>query len=379
MIVRKSHAARLPRWAAVALAALAAAVLFLRPGWAPAEAAESPAPPAGPAGRSEAPAKAPPAAGVVTKEARQAIDAGLKYLAAQQAEDGSWGTNHFKGNTGITGLAGLAFLSAGHTPGRGAHGDRVAKAVEYVLGRESDKVPGFLGEGTSHGPMYGHAYAVLFLAEAHGTLSDKKKKDQVKDVLTRAVRLMANSQNKEGGWRYQPRSLDADITVTACQLHALRAARAAGVEVPDEVIERGVRYVLSCQDAQGGGFRYMRHAAQPGFARSAAAVSALGAVGAGKGEAFDKGLMYVRNAKPGVADLLHFYYGHYYAAQALARAGGKDWQAWYPAVRDELLRPGGDRQNDGGWNDRRLCPHYTTAAALLILQTPESRLAGARR
>src|SRR5262249_12792460 len=58
----------------------------------------------------------------VTKEAQQAIDAGLAYLAAQQHADGSWGTAIYKGNTGITGLAGLALLAAGHHPGCGRHG-----------------------------------------------------------------------------------------------------------------------------------------------------------------------------------------------------------------------------------------------------------------
>ncbi len=32
----------------------------------------------------------------------------------------------------------------------------------------------------------------------------------------------------------------------------------------------------------------------------------------------------------------HYFYGHYYAAQAMWIRGGDDWATWYPAIRDEL-------------------------------------------
>ena len=34
----------------------------------------------------------------------------------------------------------------------------------------------------------------------------------------------------------------------------------------------------------------------------------------------------------------HYYYGHYYAVQAMWLRGGDDWAEWYPAIRDELLK-----------------------------------------
>ena len=34
---------------------------------------------------------------------------------------------------------------------------------------------------------------------------------------------------------------------------------------------------------------------------------------------------------------MHYFYGHYYAVQAMWTAGGRYWSAWYPAVRDELV------------------------------------------
>src|SRR5262249_14793877 len=66
---------------------------------------------------------------LVTKETQQAIDSGLAYLAAQQAADGSWGNNAFRGNLGITGLAGRAFLAGGYRPGKGKYGQNLTKAI----------------------------------------------------------------------------------------------------------------------------------------------------------------------------------------------------------------------------------------------------------
>ncbi len=50
------------------------------------------------------------AADLITRDTQKAIDAGLKYLAKEQAADGSFGTGAYKGNVAVAGLAGLAFL-----------------------------------------------------------------------------------------------------------------------------------------------------------------------------------------------------------------------------------------------------------------------------
>ena len=90
--------------------------------------------------------------------------------------------------------------------------------------------------------------------------------------LRRAIDLIIDAQNDQGGWRYTPASNEADISVTACQLMALRAARNTGLAVPKKTIDRGVEYVTRCQNSDGG-FRYrLFEAAESKFPRSAAAV-----------------------------------------------------------------------------------------------------------
>src|SRR5205823_4279568 len=102
-------------------------------------------------------------------------------------------------------------------------------ALKFVLSQENadGRSQGFLHNprATPHGPMYGHGFATLFLAEVSGMVPDKAVAKQVHDTLRRAVQCILNSQNGEGGWRYQPVGRDADLSVTICQIMALRAAR----------------------------------------------------------------------------------------------------------------------------------------------------------
>ena len=151
----------------------------------------------------------------------------------------------------VTALAGMAFLSSGSTPGRGKYGVRVQKAVDFLLSRFQPN--GFIfDEGnTGHGPMYDHGFATLFLAEVYGMT----RTPRLRNSLERAVQLIINSQNKEGGWRYEPDSKDADLSVTICEVMALRAARNAGLFVPKDTIDRCTEYVRKCQTPEGG-FRY---------------------------------------------------------------------------------------------------------------------------
>ena len=95
------------------------------------------------------------------------------------------------------------------------------------------------------------------------------------------MKLIVKSQNKEGGWRYLPKPGDADLSVTVTQLMALAAARDAGVDVPKEAIDRAIDYVKKSQNSDGG-FRYLLQGGTSGFARSAAAVTALYRAGAGR-------------------------------------------------------------------------------------------------
>ncbi len=317
---------------------------------------------------------------LITPPAQRCLDQALEYLARAQHGDGSFGERQYRGNVAVTSLSALALMAGGHQPGRGPRGKIVLDALTFVLGQEdARRAPGFLHNpmASPHGPMYGHGFGTLFLAEAHGMVHGKKLRDDLHEKLKRAVDLIVDKQNAEGGWRYQPERRDADLSVTICQIMALRAARNAGILVPKSTVEKCTEYVKACQDASGG-FRYMKQGGPPAFARTAAGIVALYSAGIYKGREIDDGLKYLAQFKPNPQfprrDMpdLHYFYGHYYAAQAMWTAGEPRWSEWFPAIRDELVSRAKTR-GDGSWSDS-ICSHYATAMACIILQIPNNYL-----
>jgi hypothetical protein len=204
------------------------------------------------------PAPAPAAAApkendaLIDDRTELAIKSGLTWLATVQNDDGSFGMGTFKGGIAVTSLAAMAFMAGGSGPSRGPHGDQVEKALQYVLDRSLPS--GFLNARTAatHGPMYDHAFGTLFLSEAYHLT----RRPEVRDKLAKAVRLIVDTQNDEGGWRYQPVRRDADLSVTVCQLNALRGASQAGLFVPPVTFEKSISYARISPNPDGG-FSYM--------------------------------------------------------------------------------------------------------------------------
>jgi hypothetical protein len=160
--------------------------------------------------------------------------------------------------------------------------------------------------------------------------------------------------------------------VTIAQVMALRAARNAGIYVPRETIDKVTDYVKRSQNPDGG-FMYMVSGGASAFPRSAAGVVALYSAGVYEGPEIQKGLDYLMNFQPQLADFnreSHFFYGHYYAVQAMWHAGGDYWGRWFPAVRDSLIARQSD---DGSWIDS-ICQEYGTAMACIVLQIPNNYL-----
>jgi hypothetical protein len=298
----------------------------------------------------------------------EAVDRGLLFLASRQQEDGSFGPGGPSRNVAICALAGMAFMSGGSTPNRGPYGRQAERCVDFILAHTEDS--GFINlEGAAtHGPMYGHGFATLFLAEAYGMTL----RDDIRPKLSKAVNLIVQTQNNEGGWRYHPIRREADISVTVCQVMALRAARNAGLHVPRETIDRAIEYVKRSQNPDGG-FMYMIQGGESAFPRSAAGIVALYSAGIYEGPEITKGINYLMLHVPrgdAFSRETHYFYGHYYAVQAMWQSGGKYWSDWYPAIRDELLA----RQHpDGSWMDS-ICLEYGTAMACIVLQMPKNYL-----
>ena len=299
------------------------------------------------------------------------IDKGLAALAKLQDANGAIGDG-----AGITALAGMAFLAGGHTPVRGLYAANCAKALRSVMSRQ-DRASGYLGN--DYGNMYGHGFATLFLAECYGM----EPSEPLRRSLEAAIDLIHRSQNAEGGWRYQPVPVDADISVTICQVMALRAAWNVGVggKASVEASARAIAYVRRCATG-GGGFSYTASGGNwgtegpEGVPRAAAGAMSL--IGAGVTAASDPhlgpALRFIRRHVGGhLQGTQYLWYGQYYAAQAMFHSPERaDWTTYWNLAAPNLLAR---QMNDGTWPALEgPGPAYGTAMALIILQIPNQYL-----
>lgn len=294
-----------------------------------------------------------------------------------------------RGHLGVSALCGMAFLAAGHLPDRGQHGKAVQKTLDYVLAHGHEN--GFLSDSGTR--MYSHAFATLFLAEAYGMAGGAA----CKLALERAVNLIVDCQNQHGGWRYNPFDREVDLSVTVCQLQALRAARNIGIKVPDDTVERAIAYVKQSQvrgpqrprygrrgslaASSGGQFYYKIHGRgayekSDEYAINAAALTALTSAGVYDKELHEPTLDFLERAYGDTADYYgrhyFFWYGNYYACQAFFQTGGTRFDRFYDRLRRDLLdaqRPDGSWSNDVGPGDE-----FATAVACLLLSLPQQYL-----
>ncbi|MCR9245582.1 MAG: terpene cyclase/mutase family protein [bacterium] len=332
---------------------------------------------------------------LIDQRLRDAVKRGLDWLQANQHKDGYWPELvGYKLNTdyetldpnpmphvGVSALALMSFLAGGHLPNRGEYGTTVRSGLDFVLSCAKDD-----GQITENGTrMYSHAFATLFLAEIYGMVD----RPEVKRRLQRAVDLIVDSQNAEGGWRYRPFARESDMSITVCQVLALRSARNVGIHVPITTIRNAQNYVyrsaVRSNDRtyhfygrgrygdEGGSFRYQnRDQTRATFPLTAAGITTLYAAGEYDSKIIRDALDYLDRRYAAFSDdwegHYFFYYGHYYAVQAYYITGDPKWTRYFREIKARLLRM---QRPDGSWPCRAGPGRaFSTAVATLILQIP---------
>lgn len=305
----------------------------------------------------------------VDPETESVIRGAIRFLASKQLPNGAWGMTDFERRhpVAMTGYTLMTFLAAGHLPGEGEEGKVARAGLQYLL--EVAKPDGTFGDRTLGQYMYNHGIATIALAELYG----QTQAADIKPKLDRAIRLIISSQNPEGGWRYRPIAQDADVSVTVLQVVGLRAAKNAGIEVPQETIDRAVRYVKSCYDPGSGGFTYQPGNRAPGYARTAAAVYSLQVCGLYDDPLVLRGSEYLLK---NFGQREWFTYGTFYAVPAQYMLGGEAWKAWYPRIRTQLMRQVVREGDMAYWDgsidmgSNGLGPIYATAVYAGVLAIP---------
>lgn len=320
---------------------------------------------------------------LITAKAEKAIERGLAYLARTQSRDGAWrdGGNYGRYPVCMTAIGGLGLMAGGNTPVAGRYAENVRQAVEFVIGSQQED--GFLNRnGQSSRGMYGHGFALLFLAEAYGMEQDSTRQARLKRTLEKAVKLTAKAQSDAGGWYYSPNSNSDEGSVTITQVQGLRAARNAGIHVPRQVIEKGIEYINKSANKDGG---IAYRASSRGSSRppiTAAAVAVLYNAGQYNSPVAIRAMDYLDKLLAGSRNRLfggHKFYSMLYLSQAkylmvgVKNDDGKpvqtenSWAEYFATVRDDLIN---SQQDDGGWMGDSVGTTYGTGIALLTLQLP---------
>ena len=317
-----------------------------------------------------------------TDEVDIAADKAIAFLLSQQKESGAIFDKQY--DTTMTSLAIMALASVGIQPvDPGAEGQAMHRALAFVLQDDRQDDKGYFG-GKDGSRMYGHGIITLMLTEMLGMSTSDEQDKVLHDRSQQAIDLILSSQKEEkpvnarGGWRYEPSSRDADLSVSVWQLMALRSAKNDGLQVPAAAIHDAVNYLKrsysSPLDRNGlpsdkaGGFCYEPGRRNATFTMTAAGLLAMQVCGE-----------YESPLVAGAADWLLEHppkwnerfcmYGTYYYAQGMYQKGGEHAQTAERLVQEMLLEK---QASDGSWQaengeERNAGNVYSTSLAVLSL------------
>ncbi|MEM6331544.1 MAG: hypothetical protein AAF790_15035, partial [Planctomycetota bacterium] len=201
-----------------------------------------------------------------SRATEDAVAAGLAWLAAAQSADGRWDASRWsagretrtlgqnrqgagaRADTGVTGLALLALMGAGHTHTEGPYAENIRAGLAFLLATQT--ADGSLaGDAAPFSQTYCHSMAAFALAEALATTQDGRLAAGVR----RAVDHLVDRQDRAGGgWRYKP-GAEGDMSQMGWVIMALRSAELAGVDAPPTVWSSIERFVRATRRGQAGG------------------------------------------------------------------------------------------------------------------------------
>ncbi len=321
-----------------------------------------------------------------------AVERGVAYLLSQQQASGGIHDRDYE--TTMTSLALMSMAAVGHQPGESTPaGTAMVRGLDFVLSEGRQDPQGYFGR-KDRSRMYGHGITSLMLTELLGMGVDASQDQRIYQALDRALQLTLAAQavpkprQFQGGWRYEPDSRDADLSVSVWQLMAMRSAKNDGLKVPAEAIELAVEYLQGSYTGrpvtgrpvtgrpaggqlaaeQNGGFSYMPRQNSPSFTMSAAGLLALQVCGRYEAPEVLGAANWLQERQLNWQDRF-FFYGCYYYAQGMHQRGGALASTSQQNVEKMLLA---HQAEDGSWQssdnqERNAGRVYATSLALLSL------------
>jgi hypothetical protein len=310
-----------------------------------------------------------------TPTPEELIRTALPLLVKMQEEEGQWPyegvyrvnreipVGYRVGGTAIVAITLLQATTAEDADAAGA----IAKGLDFVLKGLGDPLMEPSTKDTYDVRVWGHAYALELLCRLREAKREGKRAGDVKRWIPKLIETLVTEELPEGGWNYASRKQPASF-VTAPVVQALLLARSQGGQVPGKVLERA-RASLEAARRENGAFLYSGTEAEksplPGsIARSPVCEATLILLGGGSAKALQASLdafhehwgeLEKRRKKTGThvppyaIAPYYFYYGHYYAAQAIELLPEAAREKERARLLEVILRT---RDDDGTWNDR---------------------------
>ncbi len=320
------------------------------------------------------------------QEAADLINQGVKRLIETQEPDGAWTYQGVVGKPPGYRVGGTAFVCMALMTAPFASKDSkksIDRGLEFIARGLAEDGMAATFDGTYDTRGWGHIYAL----ELYARRKMKKEAAAMIDALAR-------TEIEQGGWNYARgrKPFPPSSFMTASALLALRAAKDAGNDVPQAMVDRALA-VLKASRAKEAAYAYSVRDKTPmdlppgSIARGPQVEVALARWGQAGPETMRASVeMFFQHwdelekrrkktgthaGKYGIAPY-YFYYGHLYVAQAIELSPEALRPDYRRKLLDLLVKT---RDGDGTWNDRvfEVSRAYGTAMSILALQAPRTK------
>jgi HEAT repeat protein len=304
-----------------------------------------------------------------------AVALALEWLAHHQSLDGNWDCDGFESlckqnkcggaggplyDPGVTGLALLAFLGHGESPGTERYGPVVRRGLSHLMSTQDSE--GCFGTRYTHKFMYCHAVATLAMCEAYGMTGNP----DLGKGAQQAIKFIESAQNPYLGWRYGVRPQDNDTSVSCWMVYALHAGKGAGLDVSPACFDGARAWLDKVTEPEYGRAGYTARGNGPSRpqelmdkfpqdkSESLTAMSMVARMFSGasrKDEMLKKGLDLCMKSLPvwdeasGCIDFIHWHFG----TVAMFQVGGEPWKKWNLSMRKAITDGQRHDRNDDRW------------------------------
>lgn len=331
-----------------------------------------------------------------SRETEAAVRAALGWLAATQSSDGSWNASRYgagqeqavlghnrsgagaRSDTGVSSLALLAYLGAGHSHQVGDYHDTVQRGLQFLINSQSPD--GNLGASASrYAQMYCHSMSTFALAEAMAITGDSRLEPTVRRAIDFSIRAQHVGS---GGWRYRA-GQSGDTSQLGWQLLALRSAELAGLAVPHRTWNGAEYFLTSVARGRHGGLASYTPTAANSRTMTAEALYCRQMLAKRSKQNVDSlvadeatQLLLAELPGDGPANLYYWYYATLalHQQKETTTSATRAWETWNAAMKRELLARQVIRGEDSGsWHPNTVWAGYggrvySTALPALCLE-----------